>query len=502
MPKKLLLTIIIIFGFTTIAIADDKKVIIGFKKNISTTEDQKIQKFHRSGGRLKRSHKLINAVSGQLPEEEIEKLRHDPTVAYIETDITVGVSEPLELIPLSQEYVDSWGVAKIGSNTAVAAGFTGAGIKVAVLDSGIDYSHPDLKDNYKGGYNFVSDNNDPFDDGYISHGTHIAGIIGARNNGTGVVGVAPEVSLYAVKVLGGMVMGDLSDILAGMEWAITNKMNVINMSIGAPINSAAFKDVCDRAYQAGIVIVAASGNTHSNSVEFPAAYDSVIAVSATTLDDPATTLDETDTIATFSNYGQKVELAAPGVKINSTLRGGGYGVLSGTSQATAHAAGAAAILFSKKISDTNGDGRYADDIRNLLGASATDLGPAGRDQYFGFGRIDLIKALAPPPPVTLQYTITRSHALPLDDVLKVPLRAGTYSVKVASTMAVQVAVKDADGIRKIKIETNCKEKKRDSTDAVPVVFSFKVSIGAEGTLIFLPGGKRGSTASISITPVP
>ena len=491
MKKMMIATILAFFAFSAVAGAADKKVIIGFKKEARTTEEHKIQKLHRTGGHLKRHHKMINAISAQIPEEEIEKLKRDPAIAYVEPDITVGLTEPLITTPLSQEYSDSWGVTKIGGTTAAAAGLTGAGIKVAVLDSGIDYSHPDLKDNYKGGYNFIYDNNDPFDDGYISHGTHIAGIIGARNNGTGVVGVAPEVSLYAVKVLGGMVTGDLSDILAGMEWAITNKMDIINMSIGAPIDSAAFKDACDRAYQAGIILIASSGNTHG-AVEFPAAYDSVIAVSAT---------DQDDTIATFSNYGETIELTAPGVNINSTLRGGSYGIMKGTSQATAHVTGAAAILLSKQIADNNGDGRTADDVRTLLGTSATDLGAIGRDQFFGFGRVDLDKALTPPAATTLEYSIAIGQLAPLKQTLKVPLDTGAYKVEITTRqLDLRIAVMDSNGTRLIESERRSRiNNKRSQVE--PDTSLFTVNIGAEGTLIFFPHGKPGATASIRITPV-
>ena len=484
-----------IFGFAFIAGAADKKVIIGFKKDSGFSEEGKHNKFYRSGGRVKRSHKMINAISGQLPEEEIEKLKKDPTVAYIEADAVVGIAEPIAVTTaLTQEYNDSWGVTKIGGNAAVSAGITGAGIKVAILDSGIDYNHPDLKDNYKGGYNFAYDNNDPFDDGYISHGTHIAGIIGARKNGTGAVGVAPEVSLYAVKVLGGMVMGDLSDILAGMEWAITNKMDIINMSIGAPIDSAAFKDACDRAYQAGIIVVAASGNTHSNSIEFPAAYDSVISVSATNQD---------DTFATFSNYAPKNELAAPGVSINSTMRGGGYGIMNGTSQATAHVSGAAAILLAKEIADKNGDGRFADDVRTLLNTSARDLGDSGRDQYFGFGLVDLEKALTPPAPTKWEYSITKTRASHDSQTLVVPLQAGNYKVDItlSGMHELEVIAKDSSGSRYIEIEKKHRPglPKQNNQINANSTSTVSISIDTAGSLVFVPKGKVGSSALIVIT---
>lgn len=498
MNKKIAAVLILSFlGCAAIAGAADRKVIIGFKKNSGFSEESKQGRFHRSGGRVKRSHTMINAVSGVLPEEEIEKLKKDPAVAYIEADSVVGLTEPLATAaPLTQEYSDSWGVSRIGGNFAAAAEITGAGVKVAILDSGIDYNHPDLKDNYKGGYNFAYDNNDPFDDGYISHGTHIAGIIGARNNGTGVVGVAPEVSLYAVKVLGGMVMGDLSDILAGMEWAISNKMDVINMSIGNTIDSAAFKDVCDRAYQAGIIVVAASGNAQSNLIEFPAAYDSVIAVSSTNQD---------DSFSLFSNYAPQNELSAPGAAITSTMRGGGYGVLKGTSQSAAHVTGAAAILLAKGVADANNDGRRADDVRALLGASAKDLGTPGRDQYFGFGLVDLEKALIPPAPSKWEYSITKTRARHDSQKLEVPLNGGNYTVDVTlnGMNELDIIVKDASGSRYLELDNSpapkrIKHRTRRTRSTEPTSSSISVSIDTSGSLVFIPKGRPGSSASIVI----
>lgn len=486
------ITIAVLLGLSSLASAADRKVIIGFRKATGASDEGKRQKFYRSGGQIKRSHKIINAISGQLPENEIEKLKKDPDVAYVEPDVVVGVSEPaLTLAPLTQEYTDSWGVTRIGGNSAAAAGFTGAGIKVAVLDSGIDYSHPDLIDNYKGGYNFVYENDDPYDDGYISHGTHIAGIIGARNNGTGVVGVAPEVSLYAVKVLGGMVMGDLSDILAGIEWAISNNMNVINLSIGSPQDSTAFKDACDRARQAGIIVVAASGNANSSVVDFPAAYESVIAVSATNID---------DTRASFSNYGSEVELAAPGMDIKSTLRGGGYGTMRGTSQATAHVSGAAAILLAKAIADGNTGINAAEGVRTRLGASAEDLGDPGRDPYFGFGIVDLGKALTPPPPSTYHYTIVRNGGPPKSQLLKVPLKPGAYTVEIMynGNIELKVAVLDSKGLDNIETDKK-KHRNHAKVKHAPRKVQFDINIGDSGSLLFLPAGKPGSTADITIT---
>ncbi len=265
-----------------------------------------------------------------------------------------------------------WGVDRIDAELALS---TGSDIKVAVLDTGIDGDHPDLKDNVMGGVNFVPsgrkvDPNKWNDDN--GHGTHVAGTIGALDNTIGVVGVAPNVHLYAVKVLDRKGSGYLDWVVAGIEWAVTNDMDVITMSLSVGVDVDGFEDACDAAYTAGIVIVAASGNDGS-SVAWPAAYDSVIAVGAT---------DSSDNIVYFSNYGPEVEMSAPGVGILSTWKDGGYNTISGTSMATPHVTGVVAIILSAN------SGFTPDQTRAMLAETADDLGTAGRDNYFGYGLVD------------------------------------------------------------------------------------------------------------------
>ncbi|SFR18261.1 Subtilase family protein [Desulfoscipio geothermicus DSM 3669] len=162
------------------------------------------------------------------------------------------------------------------------------------MDTGIDLSHPDLLANIKGGYNAIKPNKSPADDN--GHGTHVAGIIAAVNDNIGVVGVAPQAELYAVKVLSANGSGYLSDIIEGLEWCITNNMQVINMSLGTSSEVQSFHDAVIKVYNAGIVMVAAAGNSGpgDNTVEYPAKYEEVIAVSATS---------DNDAIASFSSRG-------------------------------------------------------------------------------------------------------------------------------------------------------------------------------------------------------
>ncbi|MDD5210481.1 MAG: S8 family peptidase [Elusimicrobiales bacterium] len=242
-----------------------------------------------------------------------------------------GLPEPgAEIDPAAKEI--PWGVTRV--NAAAAWDYTaGQGIKVAVIDTGIDYTHPDLAPNYKGGYNAVDPAAMPLDD--QGHGTHVAGTIGAVRDSKGVAGVAPSVDLYAVKVLDKNGSGQYSWIIAGIEWAIEHRMNVINMSLGGGEGNEALRQVMVKAGETGVTVVCAAGND-AGPVNYPAKYPQAIAVSAS---------DSSDKIAPFSSRGPELAVIAPGVKIYSTLKGGGYGALSGTSMASPHVAGLAALAI-------------------------------------------------------------------------------------------------------------------------------------------------------------
>jgi subtilisin len=378
LAKILLSSCAIIIVLSGIALAADRDVIIGFHKDVGQTEKDMV-KSH--GGAEKKSFHLIPAISARLPEAEIEKMKKDPKIAYIEDD---------KIFEAADEYSSSWGVQHIGSQIVHAQGFDGTGVRIAILDTGIDYDHPDLDGNYKGGNNFVEYSDgivrtDPFDDSYNSHGTHVAGIIAAENNGIGVVGVAPNADIYAIKVLDGGGFGPASWIISGIEWAIENNMTIVSMSIQGD-DSQALHDAVDNAYNAGLLLIAAGGNyrTGTGPVKYPAAYDSVIAVTAT---------DAADHNASFASIGSEIELAAPGVGIYSTIKGG-YGFMDGTSMAAPHVTGVAALIISKGFGDFNGDGVINNtDVRAILQSTAKDLGATGRDSIYGYGLVDASMAV-------------------------------------------------------------------------------------------------------------
>ncbi|MDP6713266.1 MAG: S8 family peptidase [SAR202 cluster bacterium] len=320
-------------------------------------------------------------VMAMLSEREVERLRASNSVESVENDGEFfaadqdGFSGPdtflIEGQPTVQAETVPAGVAQIKAPKAWDVS-RGKGIKVFVLDTGIDGSHPDLASNYKGGTSFVPSESSAMD--YNSHGTHCAGTIAAAINGAGVVGVAPSAYLYAVKVLSAGGSGQWSWLIAGIDWCLNKKgPKILSMSLSGSAAPGAVEAMCKEAYNEGALLVAAAGNS-GGAVQYPAAYDSVVAVSA---------IDNANNFAGgFSCRGLEIELSAPGVSVLSTLPGGGYGTKTGTSMACPHVSGAAALTW--------GSHRFSDNvtIRDLLGRWADNLGIPGRDNYFGYGRVD------------------------------------------------------------------------------------------------------------------
>jgi subtilisin len=424
--------------------AADRSVIIGFHQPPGPAEHALIQ---GAKGKVKRTFRLIPAMAAKVPEQAVESLRRHPNVAYVEDDAVVSLIEPLAG---GIEYNNAWGVTHIGSETAHVAGILGTGVKVAVIDTGIDYTHPDLDGNYQGGYDFVFDDNDPFDDSFNSHGTHVAGTIAAELNGFGVVGVAPEAWIYGVKVLDGAGFGLVSWLISGIEWVMINQMDVANISIGGP-PSQALQEACDAAYQAGVLLVAAAGNESGGSVLYPAAYDSVIAVSATFMD---------DTSWLGSAVGDEVELAAPGVDINSTVSTVSslfeclghpcYGHLTGTSQASPHVAGTAALVLSSGFAeDLNGDGVVNNkDVRLQLRMTALDLGTPCVDPVYGYGLVSAAAVDSTPSPLICDHrVVTREKGTPADSAETVSLANAKFKITIIndSLSKIDVDVFDMDG---------------------------------------------------------
>jgi subtilisin len=301
----------------------------------------------------------LKGYSASLPVADVASLRRDPRVAYVTPDRTT-LSVQAQKVPTGIERIDGE-----LSSTASGDGHGSVDADVAVIDTGISTHHPDL--NVVGG---KACNGNTFDD-ENGHGSHVAGIIGARDDDNGVVGVAPGVRLWAVRVLNAMGSGTFAQIICGVDWvtAHADTIDVANMSLGGPGSDPgrgcstgdALHDAICRSVKAGVTYVVAAGNDDADAADLvPAAYNEVITVSAMADFNgrpgggaaPTCRADVDDTRADFSNYGADVDLTAPGVCILSDYKGTGFATLSGTSMASPYVAGAAALYKSRHPSAT------------------------------------------------------------------------------------------------------------------------------------------------------
>ncbi|QPC47770.1 S8 family peptidase [Mangrovibacillus cuniculi] len=302
-----------------------------------------------------------------VSDEELVELSNNPLVATIEKDQVVTVSTSL-----GTDQRENWGITRLNPQPFWLKGVTGKGIKVAVLDTGVE-NHEDLV--VKGGTSFIPSMESYADD--HGHGTHVAGIIGARNNSIGIVGVAPDADIYSVKVLNKQGVGYLSDVIRGIDWSIENEIDIINLSLSAKESSVALLEAVKRAEDNNILIMAAAGNqgdSVADSIGYPAKLDSVIAVGAT---------NELDRRASFSSVGPSLKIVAPGNDILSTYKDNTYKSLNGTSMATPFVAGTAALLLQENPS------LLAKEMRELLYTEALDLGEKGVDHTTGYGLLQI-----------------------------------------------------------------------------------------------------------------
>lgn len=297
-------------------------------------------------------------------------------------DIQVGKMDEMKVLrkeDLTQQRID-WGLHAI--NAPFAWTITkGEDIRVAVLDTGIEYTHQDLEKNIASHVDFTNSRRGSMD--VNGHGTHVAGIIAAKKNDFGVVGVAPESKIYSAKVLDSQGRGNFKWITQGIKWAIEKEVDLINLSLGGPSRPPEhLHQAIKEAVHKGIIIVAATGNDNGD-ICYPALYDECIAVSA---------VDQNLKRADFSNYGIQNEITAPGVDVLSTHINNSYVELSGTSMATPMIAGAAALYISKKKLETGKRPTVKETHQALLEATI-DLGEEGRDIKYGEGMINLVKLL-------------------------------------------------------------------------------------------------------------
>ncbi|WP_079910528.1 S8 family peptidase [Paenibacillus sp. 32352] len=276
---------------------------------------------------------------------------------------------------LYQRY--QWNLPLIDTESGWAISKGSQDVKVAIVDTGVDLNHPDLKDQLISGYNVVNSDAPPADD--VGHGTHVAGVVGAIvNNHLGVAGMSWYNRIMPVKVLDQSGAGSTYSVAQGIIWATDHGAKVINMSLGNYAQANFLHDAIKYAYDHDVVLIAASGNDNTATPGFPAAYPEVFAVAAT---------DANKNKASFSNYGDYIDVAAPGVSIASTYPHNQYAALSGTSMASPHVTALAALIRSVNPQLKNTE------VMQIMRDTAQDIGPKGKDPYYGYGLIDVVAAL-------------------------------------------------------------------------------------------------------------
>lgn len=336
----------------------------------------------------------INAVSVQQIGDTYvfrsKKLETDKMLQYFRQKWNPEYAEPHylyltnetetneEIVPNDALYSEyQWNLPSIEAEKGWKVSKGDEQVIVAVLDTGVQSNHPDLAGKLLEGTNLVDEDKDPDDD--VGHGTHVAGIIGAAvNNGEGVAGVSWYNKIMPVKVLDSSGAGSTYTVAQGIIWAVDHGAKVINMSLGNYAEADFLHDAIKYAYEHDVVMIAASGNDNTDRPGYPAAYPEVFAVAAT---------DSNKEKASFSNYGDYIDVAAPGDSIASTYPGSQYAALSGTSMASPHVAALAGLIRSVNPDLTNKE------VMEIMRSSAIDLGADGKDDYFGYGEIDVNKAL-------------------------------------------------------------------------------------------------------------
>jgi subtilisin len=403
---------------------EGRRKIVVFQKGTPGHARQQMAK--QAGGRVLHNLPLIDGIAIELPTgralQAMKALQRNRAVVRVYDDHVMGADHVISMTPVEPPASElfPWGVSQIGA-PAVFDLVTSLSVSrptVAIVDSGVDTTHPELSPYIVGGYNARADENPSDYQDYVGHGTEMAGIIAAAANGQGIIGVASRPALVAVKVLDSTGHGYLSDLINGLQWVAGQGIRVVNMSLSFSEDSPLLENVTKNLYRAGVIMVAAAGNrctfTPKDSgandsggddsggddsggddagrkvgcdtsldplqggVNYPARYPCVLAVGAT---------DLYNQVTNYSRSGLEVDVVAPGGtgssgKIISTIPGGGYGVGSGTSQSAAHVTGAVAAVLQLA------PGLPVEEIMALLRTTAVDLGYSPKLQGSGLIAVD------------------------------------------------------------------------------------------------------------------
>jgi hypothetical protein len=412
---------------------------------------------------------IVGLPAGADELAVMHALKNDRRLKYVELDMVVthagSVSDP--------GYGSSWALPKIQAPTAWDT-TNGSGVTIAILDTGVDASHPDLAPNLVPGWNVYDNNSDTTD--VHGHGTWVAGVVAmAANDGIGSAGVAWGAKIMPVRIADPNAYAYWSTVAQGIYWAADHGAKVVNISYNGVSGSSTVQSAAQYLRSKGGVVVVAAGN--SGGLESIAANDSLLSVAAT---------DSNDQRASFSSYGDYVDLAAPGVSIYTTTVGGGYSNASGTSFASPIVAATAALMLSanNKIAPA--------DIDKLLKSTAVDLGASGIDQYFGAGRVNAAAAVS----AAIQLTAATDTLAPTVSI------ASPTGGRVSGIVPVDINASDNIGVTRAELYVNGQLIATDSQ--APFAFAWDTSAKPDGSYslsvyAYDAAGNRGTSPTVTVT---
>ena len=447
------------------------RLLVAPRAGLSDKEFEKALKGQnaKSKGRFQRGNAhVIELPPGADELKAMQALKKDKRLKYVELDMALAH----DAIVTDPNYIKSWAPPKIQAPIAWDAA-NGSGVTIAILDSGIDGNHPDMAANLVPGWNFFDNNSNTAD--VYGHGTKVAGAAGAvANNGTGSAGVAWGARIMPVRIAGTDGLAYFSTIAQGLYWAADNGAKVANVSFSGVSGSATVQAAAEYLRGKGGVVVASAGNT--GGLQAYSANDSILVAAAT---------DGNDKRATWSSYGDYVDLAAPGVSIYTTIKGGGYANVSGTSLSSPITAATVALMLSanSKLAPA--------DVEKILKSTAIDLGTTGADPYYGAGRIDSAKAVA----------LARNHVATDTQPPTISIASPTGG-KVSGVVPVDVNYSDNVGVTRAELYVNGSKVATD--DASPFAFAWDTAAYGDGSYTLVAraydaAGNVGASPSVSVS---
>ena len=407
----------------------DGELLVQPKTGVSDAEVDRILRSH--GAKKGKEIGQIRVKQIKVPAQALEQVKaalsKNPNFSFVEYNyIADGAYEPND-----ERYTSQWHLPMISAPDAWDMAIGSPGATIAIIDSGVDPDHPDLSEKLVQGYNFLEGNTDTHD--VQGHGTKVAGAAAAMtNNAEGVAGVAWDSTIMPLVVLNADNWASYSDIAQAITYAADRGVRIMNISIGGTSSSSTLQTAINYGWNKGAVVFACAHNYATDTPYYPAACDHVIAVSATT---------SGDTLASWSNYGNWIDVSAPGSSIMTTLNGGSYGYSSGTSFASPIVAGVASLVLAVNPLLTN------DQIVDLLVQNSDDLGTSGFDPYYGYGRVNAFASVS--------AAMDNSGGPPEDMFLPdVSMVSPLDGAEVSGSITISVDAVDNVGVERVEVYMN------------------------------------------------